>query len=159
MAVRNTVNFDLVRKAMLAAGDELLERMGHYCEGKAKQYCPVDTGDLWNSIVLISPGGHLTLYSGSAVAGFSALGSARTAYVAAIEDYALYVHNGHFAGLTWVPPNPFLANAVADTIGAFSEIVNAEVFYPFRGGSGWGEVVSADAGSSSPRGPLAGPKF
>ena len=60
---------------------------------------------------------------------------------------------------TSVPPNPFLANAVADTIGAFSEIVNAEVFYPFRGGSGWGEVVSADAGSSSPRGPLAGPKF
>lgn len=159
MPVRNTVNMDLARKAMLASGAELLERMGHYLEGKAKQYCPVDTGDLWNSIVLISPGGHLTLYSGSAVGAISQPGGTQTVYVAALEDYALYVHNGHFAGLTWVPPNPFMANAVADTVGAFSEIVNAEVFYPFRGGNGWGEVVSADAGSSSARGPLAGPKF
>lgn len=159
MDVRNTVNLDLARKALEAAGDELLERMAHYLEGRAKQYCPVDTGELWNSITIISAGGHLTLYSGSAVGALSNPGSARTAYVAALAPYALYVHNGHFAGLSWVPPNPFMANAMADTIGAFSQIVNAEVFYPFRGGGGWGEIVSSDAGSSSPRGPLAGPAF
>lgn len=157
MAVRNTINMDLARKAMLASGAELLERMGHYLEGKAKQYCPVDTGDLWNSIVLVSAGMPSANASGSVDVSLNAFGASEKSavHVVAYQPYAVYVEFGHFAGLRWVPPNPFMRNALADTQAAFTQIVNSEVFLPFRGG----HIDASNAGSSSPRGPLAGPKF
>lgn len=165
MTVKSTIDFGKARKALLskarqvmsACEPELNERIGHYLHDRMKDFAPVDTGELWNSIVLVSAGGMVPLASGSVIVGVG-LGPEQV-HVVSYAPYSMYVSYGHFAGKThvWVPPNPYVQNAVAATLGAFREIVNMEAFLPFRGGSGWRELEMTAMGSANKFLPLAGP--
>jgi hypothetical protein len=158
MAVRSTIDFGIAERAMQAAGEELKLRMAQRMADRAWMTAPVDSGEYRSSITVVTPsGGPVNLVSGSVVTAISNGSSGGAVHVAVYAPYALYIEYGHFAGLTWVPPNPVLRNALAETIGAFPEIVNSELFAPFKHGGEWGEIEEGNRGSSTARGPLAGP--
>lgn len=75
-----------------------------YMADRARQYVPVDTGDLFRSITIVAASG------------------SDTAHVIATMSYAQWVEFGHIAGSsTWVAPNPFMRRALADTAKAFPD--------------------------------------
>lgn len=87
----------------------------------ARTYAPVDTGDLFRSI-------HIVVDTAT-----------DTTSVLASMPYAQWVEFGHIAGnSTWVAPNPFMRNALADTARAFPEIA----------GSHWLGRPGGDSGST-----------
>lgn len=91
-------NPDPVRAAMKRAGATIGQRAMEFMTERAKQYCPVDTGFLLNSIIL-----------------FQDIENGRW-YCQAVAHYSVPVEMGHMttAG-SWVPPNPFMRKAIADT--------------------------------------------
>lgn len=156
MAVRNTIDFGVAEAAMQAAGEELKLRMAHWLADRWYVTCPVESGFMQSTITVVTPNqGPMELVSGGVYTGLSdGGGSGSAVHVVIAAPYSLFVIYGYFAGLTWVPPNPFAQNGIADMMGAFPEIVGVESFAPFRDANGWREIDRSDPGSSSVRGPV-----
>lgn len=86
---------DILRETKLAA----LEECGLVAEGFAKRLCPVDTGNLRNSIT------HTV--------------SGETAYIGTNVEYAAYVE----MGTTRTVAKPYLKPAVADNADVYKQIL------------------------------------
>ena len=85
-------------QAMRGAGNQIGKRAIDFMAERARQYCPVDTGALLASIVT-----------------FQDISNGRW-FCQATAHYSVPVEFGHMtvAG-SWVPPNPFMRKAIADT--------------------------------------------
>ena len=91
MHVEITNHTDEVLSAMRAAALRGLEKCGLVAEGYAKKLCPVDTGNLRNSIT------HTVTNSGE-----------RAAYVGTDSEYAIYVEMGTGKYVTGGRPTPWV---------------------------------------------------
>lgn len=91
MHVEITDHTDEVLAAMRAAALRGLEKCGLVAEGYAKKLCPVDTGNLRNSIT------HTVTNSGE-----------RAAYVGTDSEYAIYVEMGTGKYVTGGRPTPWV---------------------------------------------------
>lgn len=108
-----------------------LERIGEQAEGYAKDLCPVDTGQLRNSITHAVDDGEQAAYIGSALE-----------YAAYVElGTGIYAEGGGGRPTPWVyqdakgnwhwtrgnPAQPFLKPAVADHTKTYSNIIKSEL--------------------------------
>lgn len=129
MNIEITDNSGLVREEFQAACLRALEKCGLTAEGYAKLLCPVDTGNLRNSITHQVAEAEDTVYIGSA------------------SEYAPYVELGtgiHYPGgrpTPWVyrdakgnwhlthgqRAQPYLKPAVADHVDSFRRIIEEEL--------------------------------
>lgn len=131
MSIKITDNSEEVKAAMQAAAIRALEKCGLTAEGYAKKLCPVDTGNLRNSVT------H-TVDSGEP-----------TAYVGTNSEYGIYVEfgTGKYAEVgggrptPWVyqdakgnwhrtdgsKAQPFIKPAVANHKGTYKNIIENEL--------------------------------
>lgn len=101
-----TVNVDnsaLVKGGIKSAFARALERIGLQAEGYAKDLCPVDTGNLRNSITHTSDG--------------------KAAYIGTNVEYGKYVE----LGTVKMAAQPYLRPAAADHAGTYRNIVKDEL--------------------------------
>lgn len=101
-----TVNVDnsaLVKDGLKSAFARALERIGLQAEGYAKDLCPVDTGNLRNSITHTSDG--------------------KAAYIGTNVEYAPYVE----LGTRRMAAQPYLKPAAANHTGTYANIVKDEL--------------------------------
>ena len=101
-----TVNVDnsaLVKGGLQSAFARALERIGLQAEGYAKDLCPVDTGNLRNSITHTSDG--------------------KAAYIGTNVTYGKYVE----LGTVKMAAQPYLRPAAADHTGTYANIVKDEL--------------------------------
>lgn len=98
----------------------VLREAAYYCAERARYHAPVDTGRLRDSIIVVSALD--TLSAGVPVFR-----------VVATAPYARVVELGHYTiRQLWVPPNPFMRYALADTRQAFPALLRQA---KFRAGS------------------------
>lgn len=129
MTIEITDNSGLVREEFQAACLRALEKCGLTAEGYAKMLCPVDTGNLRNSIT------HQVVEGEDAV------------YIGSNSEYAVYVECGtgnHYPGgrpTPWVYQDakgnwhltngqraqPYLKPAVADHVSTYKGIIRDEL--------------------------------
>ena len=129
MNIEITDNSRLVREEFQAAVLRALEKCGLTAEGYAKMLCPVDTGNLRNSLTHQVVEGEDAVYIGSA------------------SEYAAYVELGtgvHYSGgrpTPWVYQDaqgnwhlthgqraqPYLKPAVADNVSTYRTIIQDEL--------------------------------
>lgn len=132
MVIEITDNSGLVRSEMQAAVIRALETCGLTGERFAKQLCPVDTGNLRNSIT------------------HQVVDSEDTVYIGSNSEYAIYVECGtgkYYPGGRQTPwtyqdergnwhitsgqrAQPYLKPAVADNVQTYKSIIEREI----RGG-------------------------
>lgn len=101
-----TVNVDnsaLVKGGLQSAFSRALERIGLQAEGYAKDLCPVDTGNLRNSITHTSDG--------------------KAAYIGTNVTYGKYVE----LGTVKMAAQPYLRPAAADHAGTYRNIIKDEL--------------------------------
>ena len=129
MNIEITDNSDLVKEELQVAVLRALEKCGLVAEGYAKKLCPVDTGNLRNSIT------------------HTVDGSEPAAYIGSDSEYAAYVELGtgkYYPGgrqTPWVYQDaqgnwhlthgqraqPYLKPAVADHVGQYKGIIEGEL--------------------------------
>lgn len=131
MSIKITDNSEEVKAAMQAAAIRALEKCGLTAEGYAKKLCPVDTGNLRNSITHAVDPGELAAYVGtnSEYGPYVELGTGK------------YAEGGGGRPTPWVyqdakgnwhrthgqPAKPFIKPAVANHIGTYKNIINDEL--------------------------------
>lgn len=96
-------NVDLAKAEIRAAYARALERIGMQAEGYAQDLCPVDTGNLRNSITHTTDG--------------------TAAYIGTNVEYAPYVE----LGTRRAAEQPFLKPAATDHRGTYANIVKDEL--------------------------------
>lgn len=96
-------NTDAVKGGLKSAFARALERIGLQAEGYAKDLCPVDTGNLRNSITHTSDG--------------------KAAYIGTNVTYGKYVE----LGTVKMAARPYLRPAAADHAGTYRNIVKDEL--------------------------------
>ena len=96
-------NTDAVKGGLKSAFARALERIGLQAEGYAKDLCPVDTGNLRNSITHTSDG--------------------KAAYIGTNVTYGKYVE----LGTVKMAAQPYLRPAAADHAGTYRNIVKDEL--------------------------------
>jgi HK97 gp10 family phage protein len=96
-------NVDLAKAEIRAAYARALERIGMQAEGYAQDLCPVDTGNLRNSITHTTDG--------------------TAAYIGTNVEYAPYVE----LGTRRAAAQPFLKPAATDHRGTYANIVKDEL--------------------------------
>jgi HK97 gp10 family phage protein len=96
-------NVDLAKSEIRAAFARALERIGMQAEGYAQDLCPVDTGNLRNSITHTA--------------------DAEAAYIGTNVEYAPYVE----LGTRRAAAQPFLKPAATDHAGTYANIVKDEL--------------------------------
>lgn len=96
-------NVDLAKAEIRAAYARALERIGMQAEGYAQDLCPVDTGNLRNSITHTTDG--------------------TAAYIGTNVEYAPYVE----LGTRRAAAQPFLKPAGTDHRGTYANIVKDEL--------------------------------
>ena len=96
-------NTDAVKGGLKSAFARALERIGLQAEGYAKDLCPVDTGNLRNSITHTSDG--------------------KAAYIGTNVEYGKYVE----LGTVKMAAQPYLRPAAADHAGTYRNIVKDEL--------------------------------
>ena len=105
MDIKFTDNSKEVLEAMQQAAVRALEKCGLTAEGYAKKLCPVDTGNLRNSITHTVDDGDPAAYIGTNV------------------EYAPYV----CLGTIHMKAQPFLKPAVADHANEYRKIIENEL--------------------------------
>lgn len=103
MSVNIKDNTDEVLSALSGAKQRALERIGLAAEGYAKKECPVDTGNLRNSIT------HAR--------------DKKAAYIGTNVEYALYVE----LGTSRTKPQPFLKPAATEHTTVYKRILEDEL--------------------------------
>ena len=96
-------NTAAVKGGLQSAFAKALERIGLQAEGYAKDLCPVDTGNLRNSITHTSDG--------------------KAAYIGTNVEYGKYVE----LGTVKMAAQPYLRPAAADHAGTYRNIVKDEL--------------------------------
>ena len=96
-------NTEAVKGGLKSAFARALERIGLQAEGYAKDLCPVDTGNLRNSITHTSDG--------------------KAAYIGTNVTYGKYVE----LGTVKMAAQPYLRPAAADHAGTYRNIVKDEL--------------------------------
>lgn len=96
-------NTAAVKGGLKSAFARALERIGMQAEGYAKDLCPVDTGNLRNSITHTSDG--------------------KAAYIGTNVTYGKYVE----LGTVKMAAQPYLRPAAADHTGTYANIVKDEL--------------------------------
>lgn len=100
-----TDNSQLVTKKLKAAAIKGLTECGMTAEGYAKKLCPVDTGNLRNSITYTVRDGEYATYIGTNV------------------EYANYVENG----TSKMAAQPYLKPAVTDHSDTYKRLIRVEL--------------------------------
>jgi hypothetical protein len=103
----DAINWALGRRVMEQAGREVGRKAAEYMLRQYQARAPVDTGFMVNSAEVVDTPAGLQFH------------------VVVEAPYAAYVEFGHLtpAG-SWVPPNPALTLAMADTAAAFPAIAS-----------------------------------
>lgn len=105
--IRNLMDWNLVRQLFTRAADDVARRAAEYCLGRYRAYAPVDTGFMAGSARVVKVG-------------------ERRYRVVVGAGYSQWVEFGHLTPTgTWVPPNPALRKAMADTVAAFPSIARS----------------------------------
>jgi hypothetical protein len=112
MGIRNSINLDRVRQFLFGRGMATIGEAAQFMAARARQYCPVDTGFMQSTITVVTSRG------------------GATSSVIVTAPYAHWVEFGHYSITgTWVPPNPFMRNALSDTAREFPTIATGTRMY------------------------------
>lgn len=124
-----TDNSDLVKGEMQAAVLRALEKCGMTAEGYAKKLCPVDTGNLRNSITHVVDAAEPAAIIGSAseYAAYVELGTGKY-YPGGRQDPWVYQDaRGNWHMTHGQRAQPYLKPAVADHVAQYRSIIESEL--------------------------------
>ena len=131
MKVEFQDNSEEVLAAFQAAAERALEVCGLTAEGYAKKLCPVDTGDLRNSISHLVDQEELAAYVGTDVsyAAYVELGTGIYAQGGGGRPtpWAYQDEEGNWHWTRGNPAQPFLAPAVKDHAQTYRDIIEGEM--------------------------------
>lgn len=122
-------NSEEVKKAFQAAAVRALEKCGLTAEGYAKRLCPVDTGNLRNSISHKVDDGEPAVYIGSntSYAPYVELGTGKYTEGGRPTPWVYQDDNGNWHWTAGNPAQPFLKPAVADHPQTYRNIIEDEL--------------------------------
>lgn len=124
-------NSEEVKKAFQAAAVRALEKCGLTAEGYAKRLCPVDTGNLRNSISHRVDSGEKAVYIGTntSYAPYVELGTGRysTQGGGRPTPWVYQDENGNWHWTRGNPAQPFLKPAVSDHAQTYRNIIESEL--------------------------------
>lgn len=120
MAVEFDSNLDVVLSGSQAAIRRAAEMIGGMAESYAKELCPVDTGNLRNSITHTTENNDHTVVIGTAVkyAPYIELGTGKYA-----EDH----DKKGWHTTSGMPPRPYLRPAIENHKDEYKEVLEAEM--------------------------------
>ena len=129
MNVQFTDNSKEFLEAMQQAAVRALEKCGLTAEGYAKKLCPVDTGNLRNSITHTVDEEEPAAYIGSNVeyASYVCLGTGKYAEGGRPTPWVYQDAKGKFHWTAGNKAKPFLKPAVADHKEQYREIIKSEL--------------------------------
>lgn len=132
MSVQFTDNTNEVLEAMREAALRALERCGEQAEGYAKDLCPVDTGQLRNSISHVVDDAENAVYIGvpGGPTSYGAYVELGTGIYAEGGRPTPWVYQDAKGNWHWTRGNkaqPFLKPAVADHAGTYRNIIEDEL--------------------------------
>lgn len=129
MKIEITDNSNIAKEEMLVACLRALEKCGLAGEGYAKLLCPVDTGNLRNSITYLVVVGEVKVYIGTNSeygayvelgTGIYYAGGRQTPWVYQDEKGNWHLTQGQRA-------QPYLKPAVADHVSTYKSIIEGEM--------------------------------
>ena len=129
MNIEITDNSEIVKEEMQAAVLRALEKCGLTAEGYAKLLCPVDTGNLRNSITHQVNEGEPAVYIGSAgeYAAYVELGTGKY-YPGGRQTPWMYQDaKGNWHLTHGQRAQPYLKPAVADHVAQYRDIIEGEL--------------------------------
>lgn len=127
--VEITDNSDLAKEEMLAAALRALEKCGLTAEGYAKLLCPVDTGNLRNSITHQVDSGEPAVYIGSnsEYAAYVELGTGKYYPGGRKTPWTYQDAKGNWHLTYGQRAKPYLKPAVADHADTYRSIIKGEL--------------------------------
>lgn len=122
-------NSEEVKKAFQAAAVRALEKCGLTAEGYAKRLCPVDTGNLRNSISHTVDEAEPAAYIGTnaSYAAYVELGTGKYTEGGRPTPWVYQDDNGNWHWTEGNPAQPFLAPAVKDHQTTYRNIIEDEL--------------------------------
>lgn len=132
MDFRIADNSNEIKNAVRQAADRALERIGMQAEGYAKELCPVDTGNLRNSIThkVVSGDNEVYIGTNNEYAVYVELGTGIYAQGGRRDPWHYQDDNGNWHRTRGAKAQPYLKPAVADHKRTFENIIEDE----FRNG-------------------------
>ena len=129
MNIRITDNSGLVKEEMLAAALRALEKCGLVAERHAKEICPVDTGNLRNSITHQVERDELAVYIGSnsEYAAYVELGTGKYYPGGRKTPWVYQDAKGNWHLTHGQRAQPYLKPAVADYVKTYRGIIEQEL--------------------------------
>lgn len=129
MQIEITDNSDLVKEELQAAALRALEKCGLTAEGYAKLLCPVDTGNLRNSITHQVDSAELAAYIGSnsEYAAYVELGTGKYYPGGRQTPWVYQDAKGQWHLTYGQRAQPYLKPAVADHAGTYRGIIESEL--------------------------------
>lgn len=129
MNIKITNNSGLVKEELEAAALRALEKCGLAAEGYAKLLCPVDTGNLRNSITHQVDDGEQAVYIGSAseYAAYVELGTGKYYPGGRQTPWVYQDAKGNWRLTHGQRARPYLKPAVADHVAQYREIIEGEL--------------------------------
>lgn len=129
MNIKITDNSGLVKEELEAAALRALEKCGLAAEGYAKLLCPVDTGNLRNSITHQVDDGEQAVYIGSAseYAAYVELGTGKYYPGGRQTPWVYQDAKGNWRLTHGQRARPYLKPAVADHVAQYREIIEGEL--------------------------------
>ena len=129
MNVQFTDNSKEVLEAMQKAAVRALEKCGLTAEGYANKMCPVDTGNLRNSITHTVDEEELAAYIGSAVeyAAYVELGTGKYVSGGRPTPWVYQDEKGNWHRTNGQKAQPYLKPAVADHSNTYRKIIEDEL--------------------------------
>ena len=119
---------------VLKAADEQIARameiVGGMAESNAKELCPVDTGNLRNSIShALEDNGHtVVIGSGVTYAPYVELGTGKYAESGGRQTPWSYQDSkGNWHTTSGMPPRPYLRPAIQDHVSEFQTVIESEL--------------------------------
>ena len=124
-----TDNSGLVKEELLSAALRALEQCGLTAEGYAKKLCPVDTGNLRNSITHQVGGGEPAVYIGSAseYAAYVELGTGKYYPGGRQTPWVYQDAKGNWHLTHGQRAQPFIKPAIADHVSVYRQIIESEL--------------------------------
>lgn len=124
-----TDNSGLVREEMQMAVLRALEKCGLTAEGYAKRLCPVDTGNLRNSITHVVDGTEKSAIIGSAAeyAAYVEMGTGKYVAGGRPTPWVYQDAKGNWHLTHGQKPRPYLKPAVADHADTYRGIIESEL--------------------------------
>jgi len=129
LQIKITDNSSLAKEEMLAAALRALEKCGLTAEGFAKLLCPVDTGNLRNSITHQVNSGEPAVYIGSnsEYAAYVELGTGKYYPGGRQTPWVYQDAQGNWHLTHGQRAQPFLRPAVADHLSTYKSIIEGEL--------------------------------